>query len=298
MIRRLKYQEIDFVKYQNCLETAEQKIYSAEKVFLDVTAKNDWELLVYRDYEAVMPIPLIKKWGFKIVVNPRLTQQLGVFSSQDSSEINELFLEFLQKNYRVWYYAFNMANHFKTKLKKRKNFLIESNSYEAVRQKYSPKRKRKLRLNPGVEEYAEIREALSFEEVETFIRKNMTGVNQQKEKEAYISILRDFAAKGLLDCYGFYFKSELINLVAIYQESYASVLLGTYNVKELVKLNGASNLIDYAIQKNIEQKAFDFEGGDLPHLEEYFRGFRAELKGYSVVKNSKWQLISSLFRKK
>ena len=98
MIKRLKYQEIDFEKYQNCLENAEQKIYSAEKVFLDVTAKNDWELLVYGDYEAVMPIPFIKKWGFKFVVTPKLTQQLGVFSKNDNPEINELFLDFLQKN--------------------------------------------------------------------------------------------------------------------------------------------------------------------------------------------------------
>lgn len=298
MIKRLKYQEIDFEKYQNCLENAEQKIYSAEKVFLDVTAKNDWELLVYGDYEAVMPIPFIKKWGFKFVVTPKLTQQLGVFSKNDNPEINELFLDFLQKNYRVWYYAFNMANHFKAKLKKRKNFLLQSDSYEEVRQKYSPKRKRKLRLNPGVVEYSEIKERVSFHEAEAFIFKNMLGATSRKDTEEFVSILTKFSEQGLLDLHGFYFKGELINLVAIYQQKYTSVLLGTYNVKDMVKLNGASNLVDFAIQKNIEQKTFDFEGGDLPHLEEYFRGFRAELKEYAVVKNAKWQLISSLFRKK
>ena len=298
MIRRLEYDEIDFVKYQKCLENSEQRKYSVEKIFLDTTSQNNWDLLVYGDYDAVMPIPYIVKWGFKIVVNPRLTQQLGVFSLKDSKEINEQFLAFFKKNYRIWYYAFNDQNEFVTSLKRRKNFLISSGNYEEVRQRYSPKRKRKLRLNPGVIEFSEIRDHIKFQEVKTFIKKNMMGVEKQKEIEAYVFILESFYMKNLIDFYGFYFKDELINLVAIYQEKYASVLLGTYNVKELVKLNGASNLIDYAIKKNIEHKLFDFEGGDFPHLEEYFRGFRGEMKTYPVIENSKAQLLLSMFRKK
>jgi hypothetical protein len=49
MIQRLKYNEIDFEKYTQCLENSEQRKYSASKVFLDVTSKNRWELLVYND---------------------------------------------------------------------------------------------------------------------------------------------------------------------------------------------------------------------------------------------------------
>lgn len=298
MIRRLKYHEIDFEKYQKCLETSVQRKYSAEEKFLKATAKTDWDLLVYGDYEAVMPVPFIYKLGFKIVVNPKLTQQLGVFSTEDSVELNEKFLEFLQKNYRVWYYAFNEKNQFKAPLKMRKNFLLLPDSYETIRQKYSPKRKRKLRLNPGVIEFSEIKGSVPFEEAESFILKNIIGVNKPKEIEAFVSILKAFSDQKILDFYGFYFKGDLINLVAVYQEEYTSVLLGTYNVKELVKLNGASNLIDFAIMKNIEHRIFDFEGGDMPHLEEYFRGFRAEMKKYSVVKNTRLSLIFSIFKKK
>ena len=61
MIKRLKYEEVDWQKYQNCLENSEQRIYSAENKFLDITSKHNWELLVYGDYEAMMPIPFIKK---------------------------------------------------------------------------------------------------------------------------------------------------------------------------------------------------------------------------------------------
>jgi hypothetical protein len=92
MIKRLKYNEIDFEKYTQCLENSEQRKYSASKVFLDVTSKNRWELLVYNDYEAVMPIPYVKKYGIKIVHNPMLCQQLGIFSIKDSVSVNESFV--------------------------------------------------------------------------------------------------------------------------------------------------------------------------------------------------------------
>lgn len=298
MIRRLQYHEIDFEKYQKCLESSEQRKYSAEKIFLDTTSGNHWDLLVLGDYEAVMPVPFIKKLGFKIVVNPKLTQQLGIFSLKDSPEINEQFLSFLEENYRVWYYAFNEKNVFKSSLHKRKNFLLEPDAYEVIRQKYSPKRKRKLRLNPGVIEFSEIKENVPFDEAEAFILKNIVGVEKQKVIADFVSILKVFYERKVLDFYGFYFKERLINLVAVYQEKYTSVLLGTYNVRELVKLNGASNLVDFAIMKNIEHRIFDFEGGDLPHLEEYFRGFRAEMKKYPVIKNSRMALLFSIFKKR
>lgn len=291
MIKRLKYNEIDWEKYQKCLENSEQKIYSAEKKFLDVTAGKNWEVLVFNDYEAIMPVPFLKKMGLKIVVNPKLTQQLGIFSEKDSEELNEKFLEFLNKNYRVWYYAFNEKNSFKSNLKKRKNFILEPNSYDIIRQKYSPKRKRKLRLNPGVIEYSEIKENVAFDEARSFIYDNMIGAGKEKDLLEYIEILQNFYHLNLLDLYGFYFKGNLTNLIAVYQENYTSVLLGTYNVKDLVKQNGASNLIDFAIMKNVETKIFDFEGGDLPNMDEYFRGFRAEMKHYSVVENSKFKII-------
>lgn len=296
MIKRLTYEEIDWQKYQNCLESSEQKIYSAEKKYLDVTSGKNWEVLVLNDYEAVMPVTYVKKFGFKIVVNPKLTQQLGVFSKNDTREINERFLEFLQKKYTVWYYAFNEKNKFFTPLKKRKNFILESNVYEEIRGKYSPKRKRKLRLNTGVKEFSEINDRVEFEEAEKFIRKNMIGTKNIKETNKYLEVIKKFNELNMIDFHGFYYKNQLINLVAIYQEKYTSVLLGTYNMKDFVKLNGASNLIDFAIKKNVETKIFDFEGGDLPNMEEYFRGFRAEYKTYPIIKNSKWFIVKKAMK--
>lgn len=295
MIKRLKYNEIDFEKYSKCLENSAQRKYSATKDFLDITSGKQWELLVYNDYEAVMPVPFVKKIGFKIVINPKLCQQLGIFSNIDDVKINDLFLSFLEKKYNIWYYGFNDKNTFSKLLKRRKNFLIYPDNYEIVRQKYSPKRKKKLRLDDDVLQKSEVREVSIFNAWE-FISKNLIGAKNEKDKNNFLQIFTDLEKAGYLKLKAFFYGTAIINLIAVYSDDKTIALLGTFNDKDHVKLSGSSFIIDDVIRENIQTKIFDFEGSDIPAIEEFFRGFRPELKSYPVIFNSKKQVIKSFFR--
>ncbi|MCF2219202.1 hypothetical protein H9Q08_07780 [Chryseobacterium sp. PS-8] len=295
MIRRLIYNEIDFEKYSKCLENSAQRKYSASKDFLDITSGKQWELLVYNDYEAVMPVPFVKKIGFKIVINPKLCQQLGIFSNIDDVKINDLFLSFLEKKYNIWYYGFNDKNTFSKLLKRRKNFLIYPDNYEIVRQKYSPKRKRKLRLDDDILRKSEVREVSIFNAWE-FISKNLIGAKDEKDKNSFLQIFTDLEKAGYLKLKAFFYGTAIINLIAVYSDDKTIALLGTFNDKDHVKLSGSSFIIDNVICENIQTKIFDFEGSDIPAIEEFFRGFRPELKSYPVIFNSKKQVIKSFFR--
>ncbi|GAB0157907.1 hypothetical protein CHRYSEOSP005_31990 [Chryseobacterium sp. Alg-005] len=295
MIRRLKYHEIDFNKYSECLESSEQRKYSASKDFLDITSGKQWEILVYNDYEAVMPVPYVWKFGIKIVHNPKLCQQLGVFSKTDNLQINDLFLSFFEKKYNIWYYAFNNVNTFTTSLQQRKNFLILPESYEIVRQRYSPKRKRKLRLDEDVIEKSEIRD-VRLEEIWGFIVESMIGAKDDKDKKAFLQLFMDFEKAGYLKVTAFFYDNRVINAIAVYHDEKTVVLLGTFNNKDFIKLSGSSVIIDYVISKNIEHRIFDFEGSEVPAIEEFFRGFRPELVMYPVVSNSKKQVIKKILK--
>lgn len=295
MIRRLKYNEIDFEKYSKCLENSAQRKYSATKDFLDITSGKQWELLVYNDYEAVMPVPFVKKIGFKIVINPKLCQQLGIFSHIDDVKINDLFLSFLEKKYNIWYYGFNDKNTFSKLLKRRKNFLIYPDNYEIVRQKYSPKRKRKLRLDDDILQKSEVREVSIFNAWE-FISKNLIGAKNEKDKNSFLQIFTDLEKAGYLKLKAFFYDTAIINLITVYSDDKTIALLGTFNDKDHVKLSGSSFIIDDVIRENVQTKIFDFEGSDIPAIEEFFRGFRPELKSYPVIFNSKKQVIKSFFR--
>ena len=296
MIRLVKYSDIDFAKYNDCLMNAAQYKCYAERTYLDITAKKKWDLLVYNDYDAVMPLPYIKKMGIKFIVNPKLCQQLGIFSNSDSLEINDQFLEFLQKKFRIWYYAFNESNRFTTNLKKRKNYLIPPDRYETVRAKYSPKRKRKLRLDEDVLQNSSIVEIDDFRQAQSFIELNMVGLGKQRDLKEYLRIFEAFYKQGYLKFYGFIYQSELINLIAIHYSAKSATLLGTFNNRNFVKLSGASVLIDYIIKQTIENRIFDFEGSEIPSVEEFFRGFRPELKEYSVLSYTKKEVFKTFFR--
>ncbi|CAD7815590.1 hypothetical protein CHRY9390_02998 [Chryseobacterium aquaeductus] len=295
MIRKLKYHEIDFEKYTHCLENSQQRKYSATKSFLDITTDKKWELLVYNDYEAIMPIPYITKMGFKLVINPKLCQQLGIFSSKDDVQINDLFLDFAEKNYRIWYYAFNDVNRFSRDLKQRKNYLIYPENYESVRQRYSPKRKRKLRLDDEVLRNSEVKE-LNFKKIEKFITENSIGAKDDHDRNKFLKIFSDLGKANLIKFVAFIYKKKIINALAVYSDQNTIALLGTFNDKNYVKLSGSSVLIDHTIFKNIESKIFDFEGSEIPSVEEFFTGFRPVLKTYSVIQRSKQELIKGFFK--
>jgi hypothetical protein len=293
MIRRLKYHEIDFVKYSHCLENSEQRKYTAAQVFLDITSKKQWEVLVYKDYEAVMPVPFIRKYGLKIVHHPKLCQQLGVYSVKDNAALNEEFLNYLTKNYLVSLYQFNDTNHFHTPMKKKKNFLLYPDAYEKVYAAYSPKRKRKLRLDGDVLQRVVIK-SVTYQEVADFIQMHAIGANKEEDLVEFIGIFKDLYDSDRLTFSAFYYKNKITNVIATYADSHMVALLGTFNDKNYVKLSGASVLIDTVIKETIATHIFDFEGGELPNIEEFFRGFRPELKPYGVIENSKKDLLKKL----
>lgn len=132
MIKRIKYQDINFQKYDNCIKTAFQNTDYAQKSFLDIVTEKSWELLVYKDYEAVMPIPIVMKFGFKIVLMPKLCQQLGVFSKQNDETLNDLFYNYLTKHFIVLFYAFNGDNTI-SNIGLKKSYIIPQNEYSEVK---------------------------------------------------------------------------------------------------------------------------------------------------------------------
>ncbi|WP_124642116.1 hypothetical protein [Amniculibacterium aquaticum] len=285
MIKEVEYKNIDFTKYTHCINQSAQKKYSVSKEFLDITTGKKWNILVEGDYDAVMPLPFVKKFGLKLIVNPRLCQQLGVFSKKDDLKVNDEFLEYLDKNYWVWNYNFNEYNKFSKTLKSKRNYIIPKNDYDLVYQKYSPKRKRKIRQDEEIKQHSEIKNIENKTEALLFIQETAIGASDSNDTKLYVKLFSDFHDAGCLTFYGFYHHQKLINLIAIYENHDVAVLLGTFNQKEKLKISGSSVLIDSVIREKIGNKDFDFEGSEVASVEEFFRGFRPENHPYTNFEN-------------
>ena len=295
MIKRLKYEEVDWQKYQNCLEQSEQYIFFAEKKYLDLLLHENWEILVDNDYEAVMPIPLAKKLGFNFVVMPLQTQQLGIFSEKDTPELNESFLAFFQQNYKVFYYAFNAKNEFTTLLKTRKNYKLFAEDYENIKKKYSIHRRRNVRITEVLQDKIEFTEAENLNHSESFFIENVIGFPNFSLKKRAFENMKNFLSQNLLKVYELYFEGDLASQAYLIESENEDFLVNFINDKKFSKYNLSSIILDQIFRKNIGKKNFNFHGSNISEIAEFYRRFGATEENYAFVESSKIQLLISYF---
>jgi len=286
MIRKVRYQDIDFEKYNDCIENSAQKNFYCKRENLDFLCKN-WELLVYGDYEAVMPIPFFKKFGIKFVDMPLFCQQLGIFSKINDNSINQKLVDYFRKKYSIINYQFNYCNTI-ADIQEKKNYIIAIQEYAFLRRKkYFKGRKSTVKTA----QYLEFREIFINSHILDFINKNLKGLEKESELEFFIKYLFFLEKNEKLKMYGSYFQDNLTNLAILTDDSGSYSLLGLINNEDMKEHNGASFLIDRILHDHIENKAFNFMGGSIRGIEVFFKSFGAELQEYPVIQNSKKDII-------
>ncbi|TAE87084.1 MAG: hypothetical protein EAY81_04625, partial [Bacteroidetes bacterium] len=81
MIKYLSHQEIDKIKWDDCIAQSNNELIYAYSWYLDIVAPG-WEALVLNDYEVVMPLPTTTKY-LNVIYQPFFAQQLGIFNTQN-----------------------------------------------------------------------------------------------------------------------------------------------------------------------------------------------------------------------
>lgn len=291
MIKKLTYQEIDFSKYTACIDNAVQKNLYAQTEILAHLCEN-WELLIFGDYDYVMPVPYKKKWGLKFVMMPLFCQQLGVFGPKQNPEVEEQFLQFFQKNYRIMSYAFNYRNSFGTDFKLKKNFFIAPTEYQMLRKKYFKGRKSTVKTA----QYLEFK-SIELKDNISFIKNNFKGLEKKTDAEKFFSYLDYLDRRNMLKIFGSFKESQLTNLAIMIDQDNTFSLLGLINDEHFRNDNGASFLIDRILKDHIHHHSFDFMGGSIRGIEVFFKSFGAEMHQYPTIENSKKKMLQNLLKK-
>lgn len=291
MIRRLRRKEIDFQKYQHCVEHSIQKNFYAQKEILDFLS-DGWELLVYGDYEFVMPVPVKKKVGISVVVMPLFCQQLGIFSRITDAKIEREFCDFLIDHYKILSYAFNHHNLAGENFERKKNYVIEKTEYQLLRKNYFKGRKSTVKTA----QYLSSKE-LQLEAVLDFIKNNFKGLDKKQDSEKFFAYLQFLKTRNELKLYGSFKETALTNVAILINTKDQMSLLGLINHEEFKADNGASYLIDKILQDHIHQKSFDFMGGSIRGIEVFFKSFGSSCEEYPMLLQSKKELIKNIFRK-
>ncbi|QOW09389.1 hypothetical protein Q73A0000_02950 [Kaistella flava (ex Peng et al. 2021)] len=296
MIKKVKYDKIDFVQYSECLENACQNADYADKQFLDIVSNRQWFLLVYGDYQAVMPVSYFRKFGLTFILMPKICQQLGVFSKEDDPEINQQFYDFLENNFLVLIYAFNGDNQFNIPVQKKTSYLLQKDNYPTTKKNYSSHRRRNVRIIGDLVDNISLKKDWK-EDHKQFFFKNIKGTNKDKDDQIYFEIFKELLEKNIGHLRILEFKNKIQSFVYLYEgknRRYLSLFINGY---PLINPNFPSIMIDHCLQNFIEDKNFDFMGSEVENVAKFNERFGAISYQYPLLTNTKITLLKNLWKK-
>ncbi|MBE0662206.1 MAG: hypothetical protein IH597_07040 [Bacteroidales bacterium] len=280
MIRYLQNNEIDYEKWDDCIDRAFNGNVYAWSWYLDLVCEG-WEALVQGDYELVMPLTSGKKYGIYYLYQPPFTQQLGLYSKIPSGNlaVNE-FLDSMKIHYRfaeINLNRHNKINHQDFNIKMRKNYELELiKPIAEIRSNYTSNTSRNIRKaeNEGISIVTNVDPGsiitMFRQEKGAEIKKLGDKQYQMLEKLIYRSAYKNMAITvGAFDK-----NNELCAGAFLLKSHHRIVFLFSANNKTARQTGAMHLLIDSVIQQHAGQAlTFDFEGSEIPGLARFYAGF-------------------------
>jgi hypothetical protein len=287
-IRYIKNKNIDRKKWDECVENSTLPLIYGVSWYLDIVAEH-WDGLVYGDYEAVMPLPWKRKWGFKYVYQPAFLQQLGIFSSKPMSEA--FLWSFFGKIPKSFAFVTTNINSLCTSKMSLKpghtNFELDlSENYEILKKNYSENTKRNIKKSQKCAQqinrhafYIELINMKIREQGDIFIAGNRTKldslfnylINNQIGECITVS---NSAGQVLSAAFFSHFKNRIYYLSGISNSAGYENKSMFLIFDNIIKTNSGSNL------------TLDFEGSDNPNIARFFESFGATKNVYSTFKRT------------
>lgn len=286
MIKRVSRKKLDVNKYTECLNRSVNYRIYAEVFYLDALVDNDWDCYVLNDYEAIMPLPFVKKFGFKFIVQPIYCQQLGVFHQTNfSKETFQLFEKKLHRNL-VRAYAFNEENTkmFEPKGQKKVNYILDLNQdYDTIFQNYLTKRKKDL--NKSQRNGIYIKEADNLTQF-NLLNSKYNYVKEHKLEKYFKKNSMYFFQLNFLKVFHVYLGEKLLAAQLILCSKNRLICFAYARNKEIDNYNSSAFVKDYLFKNNqLKDLIFDFEGSMVPSIAKFMQGFGAIEKKYTNYSN-------------
>ena len=279
-IKHLPHREINLQKWNTCIQKACNSLLYAESWFLDIVSPN-WEALVGGDYEYVMPLPVKKKYGISFLVQPPLTQQLGIFSSNNIDE--NIVESFVQKiPYRSYHLNFNEHNPYKKGIK-RPNFILNlDKDYPTSFSAYSKNTQRNIKKSDSYN--IAIKTDISGNDFLEFY--HSTEKNYIIRAEKVNKLVKEALKRNKMTIFGAYDNdNQLISALCLLHSSQRLIYWLPVSNQEGKETLAMFKIVDELIQHHANSNfILDFEGSKIENIARFYQGFGAELKPYLEIK--------------
>jgi hypothetical protein len=282
MIQYVQNEDINFSKWDACINQSHNALIYAKSDYLTHIA-SQFDALIYKDYEAVMPLVWKRKYGLYYIYQPAFLQQIGVFSANEISESFILdFLNHIPKKFKLIRMNLNAGNTITNdSITLRKNYILNlSKSYEDISKGFNSNTKRNI--EKAKKEKLQIVEDVSPDELINLKKQSspnqfpdhfFSGIHKyisntlNREKHRLIGI-RNNEKRLISACFFAYAYGRWTYIMAAADE-------------EGKEKRAAFLLVDEFIKQNCDKNnVLDFEGSEIPGIERFFKGFGAVLENY------------------
>ena len=280
-IIHLRNKAIDRERWDKCICMSHNHLTYAYSWYLDIVSPN-WEALVTHDYEYIMPLPMKRRYKIPYLVQPILTQQLGIFSTL---KITEDIVDEFVKQIPYFSYELNLNSaNFSTKVVSLPNYLLNlHHPYQQLTKHFSKNTQRNLekakKQNLSIRKDIKIQD---FIDLYQSVDRNFDSIKQNLLEK----IIEAATERNALHIYGIY--NDNNHIVA------GLCLLNTCN--RLIYLLPVSNeegkntsamflLIDHIIRQEAGKNTIlDFEGSKIEGVARFYKGFGAKNHPYFILK--------------
>ncbi len=280
-IRHLRHNSIDYEKWDNAINLSVNQLGYGFSWYLDIVSP-DWEALVSDNYEYIMPLTVKRKYGIPYIVQPMLTQQLGIFSSKEiSEEIIQLFIK------EIPYYSYEInlnERNINTEILTLPNYVLNLNdTYTSICKGYSKNTLRNIE-KASKQNLSINRNILIDDFVEFYVsvERNFSMTNTTVLRQLLIAGIEKNAIKilGILNS-----NAELIAALCLLYTSNRIVYLLPVSNQEGKTSSAMFLLVDNLIRNHAQTDMnLDFEGSKIEGIARFYRGFGAQNQPYFILK--------------
>lgn len=283
-ILHLTRQEIDTVRWNNCIESADHGSPYARADYLDALSPH-WEALIQGNYEQVMPLPIRSKFGIRYLYQPALVPHLGVYGKSLSPEQTLSFLQAIPRNIRWIDATLNPAScieHPDYPIRLRSNFILPlSDDYASLRSRYRENHRRNLqraaKAGCTIDRTTGVREIFELVQAHVIPSPKIS----YPIKESFLTLMENWIQVGRAQTYGVRVNGSLRAGALFLLDRGRSYYLLAGNHPDGKTLGASHALIDAFIQANAgTSRILDFEGSDLPSLAFFYEGFGSLSESY------------------
>lgn len=296
MIKYLHHSEINFQRWDTILEQSANTMPYAYSWYLN-TLSPGWEALVADDYAAIMPLPYKRKYGVTYLIQPRFSQQLGIFSPQPLTQtLQHAFIKAIP--YACYTLQCNYANTAIGGIAQPNLLLSLKAKYTDIAARYDHNTRRNLLQAQQAQ--LQIKRITSTECVNFW---EQQPLNQQLGVPVAADLHKIATAAethGIGNFYGVYLTNgDLVASLMTLQTAQRIIYLAPASSSRGKQVRAMFLLVDTLIRHYADHNIlFDFEGSRIDGVARFYQGFGAYNEPYYCISRNRPQWLVNLLHRK